>query len=127
MGTQRDIDAFHAHLDQCSRCESRPLDLCPTGKILIERTAPAPKMDWERTPEGPIGDIVRELTEFKRFSEAHRNAKLHVKRWNKTLRNYDCGHVFVVDGKVQPTIHSDIGTFKFENVTELVIAGWIGD
>lgn len=132
VGTQRDIDAFHAHLDVCARCESKPFDLCPTGKILIERTAPAPKMGWERAGDGPIVDIVRELQEFVKFAKAHPNGTIHVKRWNKTARSYDFGFVAVKNGTIDSTVFvaEEVGPpsrFGFENLTALVIAGWIGD
>lgn len=32
------IDAFHAHLDSCSRCRKHPFDLCPVGAPLLKAT-----------------------------------------------------------------------------------------
>jgi hypothetical protein len=26
---------FHAHLDECERCRTRPTDLCSTGYVLL--------------------------------------------------------------------------------------------
>lgn len=39
---RRAIDAFHAHLDECSRCMNRPFDLCPKGGPLLAAAAGAP-------------------------------------------------------------------------------------
>ena len=30
--------AFHAHLDRCHQCESRPFDLCPERAALLAAT-----------------------------------------------------------------------------------------
>jgi hypothetical protein len=35
-------DAFHAHLDQCERCRTRPFDLCASGAALLQKAATAP-------------------------------------------------------------------------------------
>lgn len=32
---------FHAHLDACTRCATRPFDLCALGQILLLLTAPS--------------------------------------------------------------------------------------
>lgn len=31
----RNIDAFHAHLDECEQCREEPFNLCPMGAELI--------------------------------------------------------------------------------------------
>lgn len=32
---------FHAHLDACTRCATRPFDLCALGQVLLLLTAPS--------------------------------------------------------------------------------------
>lgn len=45
--------AFHAHLDECERCENQPFNMCPEGARLLQEAgiaagvAPPPK---ERKP-----------------------------------------------------------------------------
>ncbi len=45
------IDAFHAHLDKCARCENEPFNLCREGAKLLYATAPkrtiSPRVDWD--------------------------------------------------------------------------------
>ncbi len=36
------IDDFHAHLDICYQCRNHPMNLCPTGALLIQRVASPP-------------------------------------------------------------------------------------
>lgn len=31
------IDDFHSHLDICYQCRNHPMQLCPTGAILLQR------------------------------------------------------------------------------------------
>lgn len=35
------VDAFHAHLDACERCRTRPFDLCAVGAPLLARAGAA--------------------------------------------------------------------------------------
>lgn len=40
QATGPDVDgvvAFHAHLDVCERCRTRPFDLCEVGRLLLAR------------------------------------------------------------------------------------------
>lgn len=39
---------FHAHLDECTRCRTRPFDLCVTGMQLIAACFPATRRDDRR-------------------------------------------------------------------------------
>lgn len=80
----------------------------------------------------PSEMIVAELAEFVKFARANPDSKIHVKRWNKTLRTYDCGLVLVKDGKVLPTVYimaekGPPSKFSFDGVEEMIHAGWIGD
>jgi NTP pyrophosphatase (non-canonical NTP hydrolase) len=36
------IDAFHAHLDKCSRCLNQPVNMCAEGNRLLLATSPGP-------------------------------------------------------------------------------------
>jgi len=36
-------DKFHAHLDVCARCRTKPFDLCPTGGALLRAAALDPE------------------------------------------------------------------------------------
>ncbi len=128
MTTQADVDAFHAHLNVCTRCANQPFNLCNTGKILIERTAPAPKMDWERhvTPT-PLDTAGNELIEFAKFCKANPNGNIHVKRWNKTLRSYEFGFVIVMSGIPDPVVYVPTGLaspkhdrFAFDDIISLI-------
>ena len=33
------INDFHAHLDVCYQCRNHPMNLCPTGAVLLQRAA----------------------------------------------------------------------------------------
>ena len=41
-------NAFHAHLDVCSRCRDRPFDLCAKGYALLVAAAASIKIRQER-------------------------------------------------------------------------------
>jgi hypothetical protein len=69
----------------------------------------------------------REVERFAAFAKKNPNSRLFVKRWNHTLRSYDCGYVLIVDAKLFPTIYVDDSSFKFDDVTAMIVAGWIGD
>jgi hypothetical protein len=77
-------------------------------------------------------ETEQELRDFELFARGNPNAKLYVKRWNKTLREYDCGYVVVSNGKVRPTVYVETANgnqdrFVFDALISLVHAGWIGD
>lgn len=63
------VDAFHAHLDACQRCENQPFDLCPIGQGLLKQAAvglpraPPPSKDTTQ-------DFLRAFQgSFKEFGE----------------------------------------------------------
>ncbi len=43
-------DKFHAHLDQCQRCEERPHELCAIGARLLQEAAQQACPFWENPP-----------------------------------------------------------------------------
>jgi hypothetical protein len=74
----------------------------------------------------------QELRQFALFARGNPNAKIHVKRWSKTVTGYEFGYVIVANGKVIPTVYVPMtdGTharFTFDALISLVNAGWIGD
>lgn len=52
---ERAVDAFHAHLDVCSRCEENPFALCTTGATLLKGTAVRLDAQDQETPHGKAG------------------------------------------------------------------------
>jgi len=37
-----EIEAFHAHLDECERCRNQPFNMCPKGNLLLVATSSEP-------------------------------------------------------------------------------------
>ncbi len=50
-------DAFHAHLDECARCENRPFDLCPIGEPLLRAAGAA-------VGEAVIKELAKDLPDL---------------------------------------------------------------
>jgi len=43
-------DKFHAHLDVCARCRTKPFDLCPVGGQLLRAAALDPEPPEQPRP-----------------------------------------------------------------------------
>lgn len=39
MSLLKQMDVFHAHLDECLQCKNHPFALCPKGEALLFATA----------------------------------------------------------------------------------------
>ncbi len=77
-------------------------------------------------------DVERELREFEAFAKRHPNGTIHVKWWDHQNRDYEFGHVLVLNGHVDPIVYVPLEDGKtqrlpFDTLRQLVVDGWIGD
>jgi hypothetical protein len=76
--------------------------------------------------------VRKEVAEFQRWARTNGSGRIYVKRWQKTTHSYAFGYVIVTNGDVEPVVYipeeeGKPGRFRFDSITQLVSAGWIGD